>query len=160
VTIPDIQKDSGVILFELMTVVAIIAILSSIALPGFMSWLPNYRLRSASDELLSILWLSQKRAARENADVAIDFDFANDSYVACLVVSDNGTCDPGEQIIKRVQMHPGIDLENVDLGNFQFDRRGFPTDVANNPVSGNLTVTNGSQTRTINLTLAGSISIQ
>jgi prepilin-type N-terminal cleavage/methylation domain-containing protein len=154
------QKDSGLTIFELMTVVAIIAILSSIALPGFMSWLPNYRMRSASDELLSILWLSQKRAARENADVAIDFDFANDSYVACIVVSDNGTCDPGEQIIKRVQMHPGIDLENVDLGNFQFDRRGFPTDVANNPVSGNLTVSNDSQTRTINLTLAGSLSIQ
>jgi Tfp pilus assembly protein FimT len=160
VTIPDIQKDSGVILFELMTVVAIIAILSSIALPGFMSWLPNYRLRSASDELLSILWLSQKRAARENADVAIDFDFVNDSYVVCIVSSDNGTCDPGEQIVKRARMNPGIDLEDVDLGNFQFDRRGFPTDVANNPVSGNLTISNGTQTRTINLTLAGSISIQ
>ncbi len=73
------QKDSGVTLFELMTVIAIIAIiaiLSSIALPGFMRWLPNYRMRSAADELLSTLWLLQKRAVRENADVAIDFVFA------------------------------------------------------------------------------------
>ena len=154
------QKDSGFTIFELMTVIAIIAIMVSIALPGFMRWLPNYRMRAGTDELLSILWLAQKRAARENADVAIDFDFANDSYVACIVNSDNGTCDPGEQIIKSARMHPGIDLEDVDLGNFQFDRRGFPTDVANNPVSGNLTISNGSQTRTINLTLAGSLSIQ
>ncbi len=72
------QKDSGVTLFVLMTVVAIIAVLSSIALPGFMRWLPNYRMRGAADELLSTLWLSQKRAVRENAEVAIDFDFAND----------------------------------------------------------------------------------
>jgi type IV fimbrial biogenesis protein FimT len=154
------QKDSGFTLFELMTVIAIIAIMVSIALPAFMSWLPNYRMRAGTDELLSILWLAQKRAARENADVAIDFDFANDSYVACVVTSDNGTCDPGEQIVKSARMNPGIDLEDVDLGNFQFDRRGFPTDVANNPVSGNLTISNGTQTRTINLTLAGSLSIQ
>jgi prepilin-type N-terminal cleavage/methylation domain-containing protein len=81
VTIPDIQKDSGVTLFELMTVIAIIAILSSIALPGSMRWQPNDRMRSAADELLSTLWLSQKGAVRENADVAIDFDFANDRGV-------------------------------------------------------------------------------
>jgi prepilin-type N-terminal cleavage/methylation domain-containing protein len=154
------HKDSGFTIFELMTVLAIIAILCSIALPAFMSWLPNYRMRSGADELLSVLWLAQKRAARENADVTIDFDFANDSYVACLVNTDNGTCDPGEQIVSSVQMPPGIDLADVDLGNFQFDRRGFPTDVANNPVSGNLTVSNDTKTRTINLTLAGSISIQ
>ena len=154
------QKDSGLTLFELMTVVAIIAILGSVAVPSFINWLPNYRMRSAADELLSTLWLAQKRATRENGDVAIDFDFANDSYVTCIVSSDNGTCDPGEQIIKRVQMRPGIDLADVDLGNFQFDRRGFPTDVANNPVSGNLTIANDFQTRTINLTLAGSLSIE
>ena len=154
------KKDAGFTIFELMTVVAVIAILSSIALPAFMDWLPKYRMRSAADELLSILWLAQKRATRENADVAIDFDFANDSYVVCLVDSDNGTCDAGETIIESARMHPTIDLEDVDLGNFQFDRRGFPTNVANTPVSGNLTLTNESQTRTINLTLAGSLSMQ
>jgi len=154
------QKDSGLTLFELMTVIAIIAILCAIALPAFTSWLPSYRLRSGADEMISTLWLAQKRAVRENADVAIDFDFANNSYVACLVDSDNGTCDPGEQIVQSVQMPSGIDLTDVGLGSFQFDRRGFPTDVANNPVSGNLTIANDTQTRTINLTLAGSISIQ
>ena len=154
------HKESGLTLLELMTVVGIIAILGSVAVPSFINWLPNYRMRSAADELLSTLWLAQKRATRENADVAIDFDFANDSYAACLVSSDNGTCDPGEQVIKSVQMRPGIDLADVDLGNFQFDRRGFPTNVANNPVSGNLTIANEFQTRTINLTLAGSLSIQ
>jgi len=154
------QKDSGITIFEMMTVMAIIAILGSIALPAFLGWLPNYRMRSGADELLSVLWLAQKRAVRENADVSIDFDFANDSFVACIVSSDNGTCDPGEQIVQSVRMPPGIDLADVDLGNFQFDRRGFPTDVANNPVSGNLTVSNDSRSRTINLTLAGSISIQ
>ena len=154
------QKDSGLTIFELMTVVAIIAILGGIASPSFMEWLPKYRMRSATDELLSVMWLSQKSATRQNTDVALDFDFINDSYVACIVSSDNGTCDPGEEIIKSGQMHPAIDLQNVDLGNFQFDRRGFPTDTANNPVSGNLTIASESQTRTINLTLAGSLSVQ
>ena len=35
-------------------------------------------MQSAADELLSTLGLSQKRAVGEKAEVAIDFDFAND----------------------------------------------------------------------------------
>ncbi len=154
------RNDSGVTFFELMTVIGIIAILTSIAVPNIVGWLPNYRMSSAADKLLSTMWLAQKRAVRENADVAVDFDFANDSYVVCVVNSDNGNCDAGEQIVKNVQMPGGIDLVFVDLANFQFDRRGFPTDIPNNPVSGSVSVSNGETILTINMTLAGSCSIQ
>ena len=75
------RNDSGFTIFELAVVIAIMAILASIAVPSLIGWLPNYRMSSASDELLSALWLAQRRAVRENADVAVDFDFANNSYV-------------------------------------------------------------------------------
>lgn len=154
------RKDSGFTITELIVVIAIMAILASIAVPSVVGWLPNYRMSSATDELLSTLWLAQRRAVKENTDVAIDFDFANDSYVVCVVTSDNGNCDAGEQIVKSVQMPGGIDLAFVDLGNFQFDRRGFPTDIPNNPVSGNISISNSTTTQIINMTLAGSCTIQ
>ena len=159
------RNNSGFTIFELAVVIAIIAIMAAIAAPSLVGWVPNYRLNSASDELLSTLWLAQKTAIKENGDVAFDFDFANDSYVVCVVTSDNGTCDAGEQIVRSVQMPDGIDLELVDLalpdgGNFQFDRRGFPTNVANAPVSGGVSVSNGATTQIISMTLAGSCSIQ
>jgi Tfp pilus assembly protein FimT len=158
------RNDSGLTIVELMTVIGIILIVISFAVPSIVGWLPNHRMSSAADELLSAMWLAQKRAIRENGDVAIDFNFANDSYVVCVVTSDNGTCDAGEQIVKSVQIPEGIDLVQEagpdPLGNFQFDRRGFPADVANNPVSGSVRVSNGETSLTINMTLAGSCAIQ
>jgi type IV fimbrial biogenesis protein FimT len=152
------RNDSGFTIFELAVVIAIIAILASIAVPSVMGWLPNYRLSSASDELLSTLWLAQRRAVRENADVAVDFNFANDSYVVCVDTSNNANCDAGEQIVKSVQMPGGIDLVDGGLGNFQFDRRGFPTI----GVAGNILVRirNSTTDQKIQMTLAGSCYIE
>ena len=154
------RNNSGFTIFELAVVIAIMAIVASIAVPSLIGWLPNYRMTSASDELLSTLWLAQRRAVRENADVAVDFDFANNSYVVCVDTSDNANCDAGEEIVKSVQMPGGIDLVNDGLGNFQFDRRGFPTDTANNSVSGSISVHNSTASQTISMTLAGSCTIQ
>jgi hypothetical protein len=89
----------------------------------------------------------------------VDLDFANDRYVVCVDTSDNGNCDAGEQVVKNVKMPGGIDLVYVDLGNFQFDRRGFPTDPANTPQSGSITVSNGSEIQRIEMTIAGSCTI-
>jgi prepilin-type N-terminal cleavage/methylation domain-containing protein len=158
--IENMRNDSGMTIFELMVVIGIITILVSIAVPSIVGWLPNYRMSSAADELLSTLWLAQRRAVRENTDVAVDFNFANDSYVVCVVNTDDGICDAGDQTVKSVQLPGGIDLELDTLNNFQFDRRGFPTNVANAPVFGNVIVSNGETDLTIEMTLAGSCSIQ
>jgi Tfp pilus assembly protein FimT len=48
-------KRFGCNIFELMTVLGIMAIAASIAVPNFIGWLPNYRIRSAADEVLSAL---------------------------------------------------------------------------------------------------------
>ena len=149
---------AGFTFMELMVVLAVLAILSAIAIPNFIGWLPKYKLNSASDELLSTLQLSKLRAIRENANVAITFDFVNNTYLAFIdngANAANGIREADESILKTGKMPAGIDLQDTGMGSLiQFNRRGFPD------VSGNISVSHNSETRTINLTLAGSASIQ
>jgi prepilin-type N-terminal cleavage/methylation domain-containing protein len=154
--IDNMRKESGLTLFELMVVIGIMAVMASIAVPGVIGWLPGYRLRSGADELLSTLQLAKMRAVRENDIVTVSFDFANESYNAFVDNSGDGIQDAGERTVKTGQMPPNIDLQDTGLGALvMFDRRGYPS------ISGNVVrVTNGSATRTVNLTLAGSVSIQ
>ncbi len=153
------RNDSGITLFELMVVVGIMAILGSVAIPGFLSWLPKYRMRSAADEVLSTLQHAKLRAVRENDIVSVRFDFANDRYTAFLDNgaggnADNGIQDADEATVKNGRMPAGIDLQDSGLGTVvRFNRRGFPD------ASGNIVIGNGSMSRTINLTLGGSSSI-
>ena len=154
------RNQSGFTIFELAVVIAIIAVLASIAVPSMMGMLPNHRMTSAADELVSAIWLAQKRAVRDNSDVAVNFNFGNESYVVCMDTSGDANCDGGEQIIKSVQVSGGIDLANIDLGNFRFDRRGFAFDTAGNPASGRISVSNGTTSQNINMTAAGNCIIQ
>ena len=152
------RNNSGMTIIELMVVIGILAILAGIAIPGFIGWLPNYRLRSASDEVQSTLQNAKLRAIRENAIVRVNFDFGNDTYVAFIdngANADNGTQEADEVMIKNGQMPAGIDLQDAGLGGaVRFTRRGFPD------VSGDITIDNGNRTQTVNLTLGGSSSIQ
>jgi prepilin-type N-terminal cleavage/methylation domain-containing protein len=154
------RNESGVTFLELMVVIGIMAILASIAIPGFLGWLPQYRMRSAADEVLSTLQHAKLRAIRENDIVSVRFDFATDRYTAFLdngagAAAGNGTQDAGEVTVKNGQMPAGIDLQSSTFGPVvQFNRRGFPD------ANGDIVVANGPNTRTINLTLGGSSSIQ
>ena len=153
------RNDSGITFFELMVVVGIMAILASVAIPGLLSWLPKYRMRSAADEVLSTLQHAKLRAVRENDIVSVTFNFANDSYTAFLdngagADAGNGTQEAGEATVKNGRMPAGIDLQDSGLGTVvRFNRRGFPD------ASGNIVIANGTISRTINLTLGGSSSI-
>ena len=128
------RKDSGFSLMELMTAIAILAILAAIAIPGYIGWLPNYRLRSAARDLQSTMQLARLRAVRENADVVVSFDTVNDDYEAFVDngegaggIAGNGSRDGTERIVQNGEMPAGVDLLNTTFGAAPaFNSRGLP----------------------------------
>lgn len=132
------RKDSGFTLTELMVAIAIIAILAAIAVPNFIGWLPNYRLRSAAGDLHSAMQLARLRAVKENARVVVSFDTGNDEYEAFVDngegggVGENNVRDGTEKIVMSGEMPAGVDMYAVaffgGLGSrTRFDGMGLPS---------------------------------
>jgi prepilin-type N-terminal cleavage/methylation domain-containing protein len=75
------RKKSGFTLLELMTVIGIMAVLSTIAIPNFLGWLPKYKLGSAARDILSAMQYARLVAVKDNVDVRVNFDTDNNNFL-------------------------------------------------------------------------------
>jgi prepilin-type N-terminal cleavage/methylation domain-containing protein len=129
------RKNSGFTLVELMTTIAIIAVLASVAIPNMIAWLPDYRLRSGAAEMLSALQLARLTAIKENAHVTVQFDTGSDEYLVFLDNGEgagepgNGIQDGTEKALRSAKMVPDAQIDNVGfsggLSRVSFTGRGL-----------------------------------
>lgn len=152
------KRSQGFTLIELMTVIAMTAVLSAIAIPNLIGALPEHRLGGSSREILSILHFAKMAAIKENSNILVDFDnAANECIVSVDDTPENGSRDTGERILKRYSMPPGINLiaPSFDLaGNVvSFNSRGFADR------SGDITVRNSRGDRKIRVLPSGHCKI-
>jgi len=66
--------EAGFSLIELLVVVALVGLLAGVGLPAMQSWLDRYRVRTAAEQLASLIQLQRMRAVSQNTDFSIDFD--------------------------------------------------------------------------------------
>ena len=74
------KAEKGFTLLEVIVVVCILGVLASIAIPAFSSWLPDYRLKSAVQDLYSNMQLTKMEAVKANNDRSIVFNPGSDQY--------------------------------------------------------------------------------
>ena len=78
-----LNNKHGFSLMELMVVVAIIGIMAAIAIPNFLNWLPNMRLKAAARDLYSNMQKARMQAVKTNKNTAIIFKPTNNTYDIC-----------------------------------------------------------------------------
>jgi len=80
------RKNEGFTIFELLMVIAIIGIISAVAIPNFMSALPRRRLNQAVQELHNDLQRARLAAVKDRENCAVTFGLS--SYtIACTSIN-------------------------------------------------------------------------
>jgi prepilin-type N-terminal cleavage/methylation domain-containing protein len=142
------RQNRGYTLIEVMTVIAIIGISTSITIPNVIGWLPKYRLRSGAEEIQSTLQLARLGAIKQNTDATVNFNAINHTFVATIA----------GKTIKSGSMPSGITIDSITIpsSKVQFDSRGLA-----NTWIGNIVVKNNQGgTKTIKVNIVGNSKIQ
>ena len=101
-----VPRKEGFSLFELLVVVAIIGVVSTIAAPHVISWRSSAKLRGAADNLMADLEMAKIRAVKENSFVAILFNPGG--YIVFVDRANLWTRDADEPLLRERQLPAGI----------------------------------------------------
>lgn len=125
-------RAKGFTLVELMTVVAVLAVLTMIALPSFEGSLRSNRVATSTNEMLSSLALARTEAIRNRRGGGVcssaegtKCDGAwNDGWLVWSDMDGDGDKEDAEPVIRYVQGKQKIDIAAGASGVVAFDARG------------------------------------
>jgi len=148
------NRQAGITLMELMVVIAIIAILSGIAIPNAINWRNNAQVNSAARGLYSDLQSARTLAIKENRDCTVTF---NNSGRGSYTVSMENKADKTINFSK----YGAVALNSANFNNsneITFRSNGFAYD-ANGNLTGGSVELHGAINIEIVLTPLGNVRI-
>lgn len=122
-------KKNGFSLFELLVVVAIIAVVSAIVTPQIIGWRNSAKLRGTVDNLKGDLEMAKIQAVKENSFVSVLFD--PDGYRVFVDRADPWVEDGNDRLLTARRLPAGVsfDTGNDDWGftnnRTRFNSRGI-----------------------------------
>lgn len=173
---------SGFTLLELVVVMAIIGIMALFMAPGIGEWVQNYRIKQAARDMASDFHFAKMKAVSMSGlkycTVTFNITVNQNGYIVYSDDNQNLTYDAGEEIFTSVILRNAYRTVTFDTSqgggdgitfannannqpSVGFDSRGFPRDTQGNFQNGTVFMinTHNNQTRRVNVTAAGAISI-
>jgi type IV fimbrial biogenesis protein FimT len=161
------HKNAGFTIIELAVVIAIIGIMSAIAVPNMIGWAADNRVNGAARDIVSMIQKARIEAVKRNALVVVTFDaadingvtadflaYVDDGQGGGAAVAENWVQEGAERTVYSGLLPPGVTISNISLGltgdKTRFNPRAMPS------AAGPITLTNSrGYTVTINLGTGG-----
>lgn len=148
------MKKTGVTLLELIIVMVIIAIGATFIIPGIGSWIPHFRLKSATRDIVSILRVAQMKAVSTNMEYRVKFYQSEGSYILQYRTTAGGSwIDEGE----KKKLPPGIQIADLEPDDFEAQFNPNSTSSAGSIVVKN---TKGSQRKITITSSTGKVNVE
>jgi Tfp pilus assembly protein FimT len=162
-----LQKNSGITALELVTTIAIVAVIAALVMPPYLKWNRAHRLGGAATNLTADLEMAKMRAIRENAFVVVEFGAGN-----YTIFVDNGegggsaadwNHNGAEIVAQNRDLPSGVQIDTGSL-NFptisdktRFNGRGLPPDIV---APRGIQLANATNSRLITVNRLGHINVQ
>lgn len=159
------HKKGGFTLIEMMTVIAILAILAAIAVPNYIRHRNNQQVIQAARRVYSALQSAKMSAIKDNTTIYIDFTAGSGAAGTYRVFEDlngNGAFDSGtDREMAGGQMPAGISLGNIGFSGGQavFDSMGIPRETNGTLDSSSVQVQNPGKCSEVQISASGNIRI-
>lgn len=123
------KRERGFSLLELMTVMAICAVLAAIAVPNFMAWRTNLRLGAGAREILSAVQETRMRAIKDQTLAIITFNTIAGTYESFLDSDGNKKRSVNDPVVVSGKLPDDIRIINASFGPVgaenRFNERGM-----------------------------------
>ena len=145
------NKQSGVTLIEMITVIAIMAIFAAIAIPNYLAWLPKSRLNGAARQVMGDLMAARMKAVKENTTVTVAW-VSNHEYKISTTSE--------EKTIDIKSNYRDVTIGSVSGGSFSsnsFSSISFLSRGTSN--TGSIGLTNSTDSKKVTVSIAGRVKI-
>lgn len=152
------KKSHGISLIEMLITLCIGAVLLASTVPGFVGALERQRLTTTTNELVLAVNLARTEATSRRTRVAVAPRAGNDwssGWHVFIDANDNGVLDGGETILRTFDAVAAPIVIAATFGGYDghalsYDYWGLPRRPGSNGMLlGRLTLTSGSETRTL-----------